>query len=335
MNIRNSIKYLRWIFIVLAVLGASSVIQLAKYEHADLMPSLLVMGIGSAGMFILELHKWKTTPKAVRDQGRRVEKTWMGKGQFLEFDIGWVVFLTGIIAEYLSFDQLHQKLSAVVVYSILSYAIYIKCRKRITTYRWAFFFHLGFMLAMPYVSFAWQFPEFLSEIGLVDVYGSRRFSYLTFLYLQGGLIVSTVISASRSWRTTQLIKRKLSNRDLMITQRDFLLAVKDDKLRDFFHDVASDVPTLRETIITGDFGTAIGWGWSIVGRILDKLSPGGYALDKAKELNLLTTELKESYAIRNKTVHEGYRPNFDEACDFLMSMKQMLLSLGSGRRALN
>ena len=314
---------------ILAVLGASLVIELAKFENASLIPSLIVMGIGSAGLIFLELYRRKTTPEDVIEEEKKVSRAWLGKGQFLEFDIGFVVFLTGMIAEYLSFSALYQRLFAVAIYILLSYALYVKYRKRVPTSQWAFFFHLGFILTMPIIAFTWRFPEALSEIGVVNIYDSRRISYLTFLYLQIGLLISTTISSSRSWRTVILIKKKLSNKDLMYTQRDFLAAVEDENLRENLREIVADVAILRETVISGQFQATIGWGWSILSRVLGKLSHEERELDRAKELNLLTENFRKCYNIRNKTVHEGYTPNFDEACSFLTLVKEVSTSLSS------
>ena len=180
------------------------------------------------------------------------------------------------------------------------------------------------------VSFAWMFPEFLNKAGLMGVYSSREYSYLVFLYLEIGMIISTVISATRSWRTITLRRRKLGLKDLIRVQTDFLASIKDEDLRDKFSEIVSDTAALRENIIGGQFETATGWGWSIIGRILDKLSPvSTNAQDKAEKVNLLTEKLKKCYKVRTKTVHAGYKPNFDEACAFLELIREVLTELTS------
>lgn len=332
MEFKDLVRYLYWGFMILAVFGASSVIELAKFENADLVPSLILMGIGSAGLIIIWVYRRRTTLKVVVKEERKIEKAWIKREQSLESDIGFLVFPTGMIAEFISFNELYQRLSAVTIYFLLSYMFYIKYRRKIQTTSWAFFFHMGLVLTILIISFTWRFPESLSEIGMVDIYDSRKISYLTFLYLQISLIISTTISASLSWRTNILIKKKLSAKDLMLAQRDFLIAIDDGDLKENLREIVSDVATLRETIIAGQFRTTMGWGWSIVDRILNKLSKRKRTKEKAEELGLYDQRFEKFYNVRNKTVHGGYKPNFEDALDFLILVKHILVRLSSSEQ---
>jgi hypothetical protein len=49
--------------------------------------------------------------------------------------------------------------------------------------------------------------------------------------------------------------------------------------------------------------------------------------EKAKELCLLTIDFWKCYETRNNTVHEGYRPTFDDAFDCVQMLKTIILEL--------
>lgn len=317
------------ILLFISAIGALMTIELTKIPNADFTSPSIIMAVNLAGFLVLQLHKYRTTPKTVRDEGKRAESAFIQRGQILDQNILWAVFVTGIVAEFMSFVQLEHRIVAVGIYLTLSSALFLFFRKRVGASKWVFMFHFGIALVVPVVTFTWIFPEVLYETGLFNVYGSREYSYLIFLYLQAGLFLSTLITASYSWRTGTLIKLKLGIKELIRVQRDFLASIKDENLRDDLREIVSDTATLRETILNGQFETTCGWGWSIMDRLLGKISSGRNLKDKARNVNLLTERFVKCYQIRNKTVHGGHKPNFDEAIRVLELIRETLIELTS------
>ncbi len=331
----RALEIAEWFFLFTSAIGGSMGIELVRIENPDFTLPSIIMGIGFAGFLIIEFHKYRTTPKAVREEGKKAERPWIDTWQVIETNILWVVFFTGIIAEFTSFMQSEYSIFVVTVYLSVSLALFFKYRKKIATFRWVFLFHLAIALVAPIVTFTWIYPELLSQTGMFDVYGSREYSYLIFLYLQSGLFISTLFSAIYSWRTGVLIKMKLGVKELIKVQRDFLVSVKDEDLRNDLREIVLDVATLRETILNGQFATTCGWGWSIIDRLLGKLDSGENLKEKAENMNLLTERFRKSYKIRNRTVHGGHKPTFDEAVSVLELIRETLTKLTSRNQQAN
>jgi hypothetical protein len=125
------------------------------------------------------------------------------------------------------------------------------------------------------------------------------------------------MTASHSWRTQFLIRKKLSIKKLQLEQRDFLIAFRLDDERERMREILSDAATLRVSLIRGDFETTIAWGWSIVDRLLGGLSKKKTMRKRASELGLLTDNFNRCYNVRNDTVHKGYKPSFDDGVSLL------------------
>lgn len=329
MNKERILKYSISFCLAIAAFGAALAQATIRSQGNDLTLALILMGIGSGGALVSEVVRRKTTPRKVLEEEKKAQEEWLERGILFDFNITPFVFLSGMTAEFFSFSQLEYKIAAVVIYSLLSYSIYVNQRKRIPTFRWDYLFHFGLALAIPTCAFAWHHPEFLHEIGVSGISVSREFSFLTFLYLQVGLILSTIITASHAWRTTFLMKRSLSVKNLQTLQRDFLSGTRNETKKNILREIVSDLAISRESLIHGHFKITIAWGWSIIDRLLSQLSEKGEMKERAEELGLLTDEFRKSYSIRNKTVHAGYKPDFNDAFDCVQLIKTIMLSLMS------
>ena len=323
--IQKNLKWISNIFLFLGLVFCSLAVEFVD-SGKSISWAYLLLGIGGCSVILSQIINYKIKPKEILVEERKNRVFWEKKVVF-ELDSIWIVFLTGVLAEFFSFFQFEYKIIAVIFYSGLSYSLYELFRNRISTFRWGFIFHFGFLLSMIAVSPIWQFPELLHEIGIYELSLSRATSFLTFLYLQIGLQFSTIITASRAYREAYLNKEKLSIADLISLQTRFIQNIDAEVLKENLRDIISDVAVLRESIIDGHFESTIGWGWSIILRMLDKLASTKESYkEKAERLGWKSDNFTKSYKIRNDTVHGGYRPNFNDAYSCLQLIREILTS---------
>lgn len=329
MNKNSATKASLWLSLSLAFVGVALMEARIRSQQSDLTTPVIMMSIGAMGVLVSEMARRRATPKVHSAEDRKAREEWLERGVLVDYDIAFLVFASGIVVEFFSFNQFEYRIMAAVAYFLLSYFVYFKKRKSISTFQWDFIFHFALVFALPITAVAWQRPEFWSEIGISQIETSREISMLTFIYVQAGLLLSTVMAASRGWRSNYLKKRELSVKALQILQGDFLSRVQDEERRDRLREIVSDIAILRESFIYGQFQVTVAWGWSITDRLLSQLSSQRAIKRRAEELCLLTSEFNKCYETRNKTVHRGYRPNFDDAFGCLQLLKMIMLKLGN------
>lgn len=320
-------RILAWVFLGVGLVGTALVEAEARSQSNNYALPIILIGIGLSGFAFSEIARRKITPKKVMVEEKKAREEWLRRSVFVEMDIQVFVWITGVVAELFSFGLLEYRIIAVVIYLTGSYAIYVRTRRRIQTFQWVAIFHFAVVFAIPMSAFAWQNPELLAGIGITDAHLGSEISLLTFLYLQMSLFLTTILTASHSWRTQFLIKKKLSIKNLQFRQRDLLVAVRLDDERERMREILSDVATLRESLIRGDFETTIALGWSITDRLLSGLSKKETMRERAAELGLLTDNFNKCYKVRNDTVHAGYKPSFDDGVSLLELIEEMASDL--------
>lgn len=329
----NKQKVLQTIFILclFVILAGSALLEVAlQNSYAIPVLSYILMACGVIGAIISELLRRLATPKAVLVEEQKTRGNWESRGVIVDYNILPFIFLSGMVAELYSFVyfSIIYGLLAVFSYFIISYCFFYRFRERNSTFKWDFIFHFGFVLAIPATAFAFAYPQFLYDAGVLNTVGnSREFAYLTIIYLQTGLLISTVITASRSWRTTFLQKAHFGTKEMQTKQTKVLAEIVDEDKKAIFREIFSDMATMREVMIFGQFNFAITCGWSIIDRALSELSNRRTMKEKARALGVLDDDFEMCYTIRNKTVHEGYKPKFNDAFACLEVVNRVITHL--------
>jgi hypothetical protein len=316
---------------LLVALGGCAVMEGAMQSNSDIpLFSYCLLVMGFAGATVSYFVKRRIVPLNIRREEQKTNDEWTTRGVIIDFDTGPFIFLSGFVAEssafYFALGPLYGIIGGIVYFGI-AYFIFLKYRKCVTSFKWDYFFHGAIVLAIPTTSFVLVYPEFLYSGGIVSISGSsREFSILTIIFLQVGLIISTVIAASRSWRTVFLKKRKYDIKGLQALQANTLAAIIDEKKRIPLREIFSDIAVMREALILGHFDLAVTFGWSIIERALGKLSKERSPRKKAKDLGVPAENFEKCYAIRNKTVHAGYKPNLDDAFECLQMVRNIVMT---------
>jgi hypothetical protein len=321
------IKAYFWLSLGLALVGTALIEAKIRSQQGDFVLPMVLVSVGLFGMLVSEIARRKTTARVILQEERKARDEWFGRGVLVDMNMTFFVFASGLVVEFFSFDQLQYRIVAVTVYLLTSCFVYFTRRKSIITFQWDYVFHFALVFALPAAAVAWKRPEILGEVGFSQIQTSREISVLAFLFVQAGLLLSTAMTASRGWRTSFLMKRGLSVKNLQTLQATYLSRIRDEKRRDLFREIVSDMAILRESLIYGQFQTTVALSWSTIDRMLSQLSRKEKMKEKAKELCVLTSDFEKCYETRNKAVHAGYRPTYDDAFDCVQLLRTIMVEL--------
>lgn len=327
---RNLLDRLIVLFLFVIIIG-NAFLTVALQNKTEIPITVYILfTVGIVGAVSCELVKKKSTPEIVLVEERKARDEWLKRGTFADFDIGPLIFLAGAFSEFLAFSSTMGLIIGILtalLYFIIAYSIFSVYKNKVSTFKWDYVFFLGTVFAIPSTAFILSHFQFLNEASILSVADSREFSLLTIITLQIGLIISSVITASRSWRTIFLKKHKFGIKDMQIQQAEVLGGLTDDPKRETFREIFSDMAIMRDALIFGQFSATVTCGWSIIDRALTKLSNADSTRKKAKELGIYTDHFEDCYKIRNKTVHAGYMPNFGDAFKCLQMASEVLVYL--------
>lgn len=315
--------YIRYILAVIISYYAYDVIYTVGYSDTIPVISLYVMLIGLVIFLGIHYYYKRKLSKIQKKEEKLINKLY-SKRTRIEQDIMPYIFLSGIISQYLAFPNITYKIIFIIIYiSITAYYFYDQ-RTSIKTYRFSSLYHFGICIIIPMLSYSWNNPEIFSQIDYIDVFQSRRLSFLTFIYLEIGLIYITIISSTYSWRTQYLIRNGYSENSIIIRHRDFISKYSNEKKRDTFREILSDEIIMRSSVLNGSFESAIVIGWSIIERLLISLSTEKSVKARANEINILNSNFEDQYLLRNKMVHGKYRPNFEDSITLMKLIDKII-----------
>ena len=326
----NNVKivgYARYILALIISFCAYDVIYAVGYSKPIPLISLYVMLIGLVILIGIDYYYKRKLSKTQKKEEKLINKLYLKKGTHIEQDIMPFVFLSGIISQYFAFYNIIYKIVFIIIYIFITVYLFYNQRTSIKTFSFSTFFHFGICIVIPMLSYSWNNPEIFSQIGYIDVFQSRRFSFLTFMYLEVGLVYTTIISSTYSWRTQYLIRNGYSENSIKIKHRDFISKFSNEKKRDKLREILSDEIIMRNSVLSGSFESAIVIGWSIIERLLISLSTKKSVRARADEINVLNSNFDNQYDLRNKMVHGNYKPNFQDSINIMRLIDKMIFDL--------
>lgn len=236
------------------------------------------------------------------------------------------------LSPFLMGDMLELSILLLITYFSLITILFFKLRYKLKgDQTFAGLIVTMFIVAAPFVGLAVVNPELFSSIGIMDVYTSRRFSFLFFLITQTLLIYSAVLLASTSWRKRILDKNGLDRNSLLNLHKRAVVKNASSLKNTVLEEILYGVPSLRQLFIGGEYGMAVAWGWSIIDRTLEAFTETNSDREGAKKLGFYNKEFERCYQIRNSMVHDGYLPNHRDALSILKRIKALLRVLPAAR----
>lgn len=274
-------------------------------------------------------HDRSKLSESSRRISSEVDQEYRRQTMYMELDLGTTsaLFLFGVILETIPF-----LLTGWIVWGILpislplvSFLIQRSLRESIhgQPVPTAFFF-LCIAFAVPFSFLAAASPNSLANVGLMSAETSREISLLFFLYVQGCLIYCGSLLLSFSWRVQLLRKATLSLNGLADLQEYVMPRLANHPNFLQLKAALLDIPFSRQSFIEGNYSLTTSLSWSVIDRALEAQTGIRDDVKAAEKLGLATREFIDCYSIRNKVVHDGYKPTYTDALAFLGQIRLLL-----------
>jgi hypothetical protein len=318
------LKHIEYILGIIAVIGASELEREALANSLTSLSIILIVASIAPG-FIVYAYMYYSKPKAQREIEHRLKR----RAEAFEFDVPWfMVLATALVPESL-FGQIQWGYLWIGVAIAATLVLFLKTRTAWGTHILLTLpIYVAASMGAPFSVVAVVNPNILASYfpHQLDIVLSRRIAILFAIAEQTVLIGALGLLMGNLWRNSVLRKNRISENHFAELNETVARKIVKYHPLSGLQDPLSDIADTIRLFQRAEFRAMVGWGWSIIDRILIVMGP---RTDKKRTATTLgvRSQFDFIYEKRNRTVHEGYSPTVEDAVGLLRLLSEIVVAI--------